>query len=337
MLRSCQQSCPGANTINTGIALYNNTAFIGKIPFILLTFLLPVLGHAEEEGKARLYNFPPVVPPDCSDDPTETLSSTSHKGSDVLSTGRSKDDLSSDGMVSLGTFRFHLPSTDKICGRTEEVMVYGFQHCRYTQVTEALRSDSSSFKKVYDCSIGGPYAPEAFMNTLEGKRLYQIEIPELDTENVVRELKQYCKAGLVNMVIENVKRDRQQKKLIPLLFIVDIDENPHSLTPDAVANKKYTFVTMGELRRAYKLCQDPALDPKIKAIANTTFKFTRTCEHQDKGGFYYSLQQIEPFWNTDGWAKAWQARMSVSSQKEKPEREIKKRAYWRNQLNSSLK
>ena len=236
-----------------------------------------------------------------------------------------------------GTFRFDVHSAYKICDRAEEIMVYGFQHCRYTQVTEALRSDRSPFKKVYDCSIGGPYAPEDFMTTLEGNRLSRISIPGLDRDNVVRELKQYCKAGLVNMLIENVKRERQKKSLIPLLFIVDIDGNQHRLTPDAVSNKKYTFVTMGELRRAYKLCEDPKLHPKIKEIARTTFKFAKTCQHQDKKGVYYSLQQIEPFWKNSGWDEAWQARISESEKEVKSAEEVSKRAYWRDQLNESLK
>ena len=239
-------------------------------------------------------------------------------------------------MATFGTFRFDLQSAHDICDRAEEVMIYGFQHCRYTQVTEAIKSDGSPFKKVYDCSIGGPYAPEEVMTTLEGNRFYQVDIRGLDRNDDVRRLKQYCKAGLVNLIIENVKRAKQQKKLIPALLIVDIDGNRHRLTPDAVSNKQYTFVTMGELRRVYKLCNDPKLDPKIKEIATATFKFAKTCEHHDREGVYYSLQQIEPFWKNSGWTEAWQARMGEAEQEKKSESEVEKRAYWREQLNECL-
>ena len=239
-------------------------------------------------------------------------------------------------MATFGAFRFDLQSAHDICDRAEEVMIYGFQHCRYTQVTEAIKSDCSPFKKVYDCSIGGPYAPEEVMTTLEGGRFYQVDIKGLDRDNNVRRLKQYCKAGLVNLIIENVKRAKQQKKLIPALLIIDIDGNQHRLTPDAVSNKKYTFVTMAELRRIYKLCNDPKLDPKIKEIAAATFKFAKTCKHHDKEGIFSSLEQIEPFWKSIGWAEAWQARMGEAEKEEKSESEVEKRAYWRDQLNGCL-
>ena len=266
---------------------------------------------------------------------------SSKKGQDALDGKKPPKPPGADAatnipMAVFGTFRFDLQSAHDLCDRAEEVMVYGFQHCRYTQVTEAIKSDHSPFKKVYDCSIGGSYAPEEVMTTLEGNRFYQVKLPGLDVNNDVRRLKQYCKAGLVNMIIENVKRERQQKKLIPALLIIDIDGNRHRLTPDAVSNKQYTFVTMGELRRVYKLCEDPKLDPKIKAIAAATFKFAKTCEHHDREGIFYSLEQIEPFWKASGWTETWQARKREAEKEEKSGSEVEKRAYWRKQLNECL-
>lgn len=232
--------------------------------------------------------------------------------------------------------KLDLDSAHAICDGATQVMVYGFQHCRYTQVTEALKSEKSPFKKIYDCSIGGPFAPEEVMTTLEGKRLKQIPIPYLDQQNVVRELKQYCKAGLANMVIENVKRARQGLELIPVLFIVDIDGNNHPLTPDSVSNKQYTFVTMGELRRAYKLCNDPGLHPKVRAIANATFKFVQTCQHHDDGVVTYSLKQIAPFWQQQGWSEAWETRLKQSAEEPRTRSQKHKSAYWRGEVNASL-
>lgn len=224
-------------------------------------------------------------------------------------------------------------SASDICGDASEVMVYGFQHCRYTQVTEALKEESSPFKKIYDCSIGGPFAPEEVLTTLRGTHISQIAIPGLDRDNVVRELKQYCKAGLTNMVIENIKRLKLGVPLIPVLFVVDIDGNKYRLQSETIASKEHTFVTMGELRRAYKLCADPGLNPSVKKIANATFKFVKTCQKEVDGETSYFLKQIAPFWMNESWEECWGERMEISAIKPRSSKQIEKSNYWRNELN----
>lgn len=232
-------------------------------------------------------------------------------------------------------------SASQICGRTKQVMVYGFQHCRYTQVSTALKSDASPFSKVFDCSIGGPFAHPNVLTTLEGSVIERIKIPLLEQDDAVRELKQYCKAGLTNIIMENIKRSKAKLPLIPVLFVVDIDNNKHTLHPETISSKTHTFVTLGELRRAYKLCNDPGLLPEVKEIANKTFKFVKTKERKPEevkgvgsAKSSFSLQQIKPFWAHAEWNKHWDKRVESSSKKPISSAEKEKRMFWRKQLNA---
>lgn len=234
----------------------------------------------------------------------------------------------------VSTFNFDHTSLEGITGKADQVMVYGFQHCRYTQVTQALEEESSPFKKIFDCSIGGPFVSDKVLTTVEGRKIEQIHIPSLEQVDVVKELKQYCKAGLTNIIMENIKRSREALPLIPVLFVVDIDDNKYQLHPKTIASKEFTFVTMGELRRAYKLCEDKKLSPEVRAIAQETFKFVKTEVHVDKHDkISYSIKQIPPFWEHGKWPNEWALRNEISDQSPPSKKENHKREFWRNTLN----
>lgn len=216
-------------------------------------------------------------------------------------------------------------SVSQITENSNQAVVYGFQHCRYTQVTEALKNETSPIKKIFDCSIGGPFADISVMTTLEGRKLEQVRIPNLDRHDVVRELKQYCKAGLVNIIIENIKREKEGKPIIPVLFVTDIEENTHPIRSETIASKENTFVTMGELRRAYKLCHDPNLHLQVREMAQKTFKFVKVGHLSQSGVTEYYLSPIAPFWMALDWEKAWDHRKVQST--------IKPNQFWRQFLN----
>ena len=114
------------------------------------------------------------------------------------------------------TTNYHIDSSSvkKFCGKSQSAAVYGFQHCSYDQVKQALENHSQ-IKRVYDCSLGEDravyqhYLPPKTQQRLDGSKLEQVpsgaqeaeDNPDFDTQAGNR----LCKASITNLVIENLR------------------------------------------------------------------------------------------------------------------------------------
>jgi hypothetical protein len=214
-----------------------------------------------------------------------------------------------------------------ITKEADQVMVYGWGHCNYTEVSQAIRvmsrEDDFPIKAVYGNQMGYPtrYDVECSM-TLEGRKMNQILFDDSDSDYQMTA--RICKTALVNLVLENYKRIKEGKQVIPTLFCIDIDENITPYSAERICSKERGMniqITHKELRRAYKLCNHP--NAAIREAALATFKFVKLV---DKGPSY-ALKEIAAPWEDESWKEAWGKRKLQSSTVEKNEE-----FPWRKQL-----
>lgn len=236
---------------------------------------------------------------------------------------------------------FDLTALSEIWKDPEEIMVYGWKHCHYDKVGEALDAligaPNYPIKKVHSYRIGDPFDSTA--KTIAGRRLnhlffsgseyllqHQAPPPKVQKQVIGRE----CKTAITNIVLENYKRKKEGKPLIPILFCIDIDGNPSPARFDRLAAKHPKFnnqITYKELRRAYKLCTHE--NPSIREVALETFKFIKLTKNRDGG---YAPKSIAAPWAHSLFSTMWDMRKMVS--KSQP-----KKAYvnWREQLDERIK
>lgn len=225
-------------------------------------------------------------------------------------------------------------SVIKICKGADQVLVYGWKHCKYDDVTETLQdligTKGFPFKQVFSYRIGNPFD---CYKTLSGRYLTNLVFEHCDymlkTHNseVVPSivLSRLCKTGITNLVLENYKRIHEGLPLIPVLFCIDIDGNPQPLRIDHLASKDPKFnkqVTYKELRRAYKLCTHE--NAKIREAAMGTFRFVKLVKIQEA----FSMQEIAAPWADPRFSQFWSLRKKLS--KSEPKEET---FNWRMQLN----
>lgn len=142
--------------------------------------------------------------------------------------------------------------------KNNQLMIYGFQHCKYLEVAAILKKHSFSIL-TFDSR-----------DTLEGS-LARIPYTIVSPSSL-------CKAQLVNLVFENYKREKMKKKLIPLIFFVDIENNKYPLTPKEWTSKDPRLnhiVTFQELKRLYKICE---FTKNSDLTEEETHKLSRVCK-----------------------------------------------------------
>ena len=195
-----------------------------------------------------------------------------------------------------------------ITGGSQQAMIYGFGHCGYGALCHKLSQPDSPLKIMLDCSVGNNQQP---FYTLDGRKIQQInpEFSSKDTAEANIEIcSRMCKAGITNLVLENLKRETEGLTLIPVIFAIDSDDLP--VNPANVATREQplnSFLTNQELRRTYKLCCEIG-DEEIRRVALKTFKFIKL---QLVNVSEYTCVATTPFWTRRGWSEAWKTRKST--------------------------
>lgn len=222
-----------------------------------------------------------------------------------------------------GCEKLDIDSVKKIC-KSNQVMIYGVAHCKYGDVFKILDDlawEGKSFDKVFNWVIANKRIRPERRKTYEGRDmgLINYETSYYYPQTTSRP----CKTAITDLVLENYKRIEEGKKAIPLIFCIDIDGNPQSLTMKHIAAPSSQGITIKELRRAYKLCTHE--NPKIRRAAEETLKFVKMKYQGDKT---YAMEQIPAPWtDANEAAKLWQARKSASISRAK-----EGRVNWRSQL-----
>jgi hypothetical protein len=188
--------------------------------------------------------------------------------------------------------------TRALGGETQQLMVYGFADCKYDIIATALRTSSpfgekisgNPVQRVFDHTMANTYlceSPET-TSTLEGRKIHKIKFQDYVASR--------CKAALVNIIIENCKRNAEGLPLIPVLFAIGISTDSSGLyppsIPDLITDKQH--ITLKELRRVYKLCTDLTLPEHVRAIAERTFKFVKVIISESPGKAVEGSEGSEP-------------------------------------------
>lgn len=224
--------------------------------------------------------------------------------------------------MSFESFSLVPDSLKKICGESNQVLVYGFDDCEYEKVYAFLSKNSKvkgfPIQRVFNWALGmssiADIAPKE-VTTLEGRKMNWFPSKEGDQRDTTR----HCKAGLANLVMENYKRKREGLPLIPAIFCLEKDgdflkfETEDMTTKEAHLN---SLVSHSELRRMYKLCHDKEVPERVRAVAQETFKFVRL-KYVERNK--YALAEIDAPWKSDKFPALWRERMDKSTSRRKEE------------------
>ena len=228
------------------------------------------------------------------------------------------------------SFQLDTSSVQQVVGKSNQVVVYGFEHCEYEAVGAFLKravEDSIIYEESYPIQKCLNYHS---LTTLEGRDFaYAIPSGEKNATTTHQACRRSCKGFLPNLVIENCTRRSEKLEPISLIFCIDVDGNPYPTTPASMLSKDdklNPLVTHSELRRAYKLCHDPKLDPEVRSVAQNTFKFVKVAA--GKGGLH-KLELTDAPWKSKDWEAAWAQRKKESKSKPKAED-------WRQEMNAHV-
>lgn len=167
-----------------------------------------------------------------------------------------------------------------VLGDIRELHVFGFAHCLYSQICEALLSET-------------PRKIEAFTN-----KLLEADVISLMHLSPPYQRKTLCKSALIYVVFHNFQRYLAGRPPIPLIFSI-AREDEVSLRRIDWLTKDPTkkLYTASEIKRAFKLCFEEALPPIIREIARQTFRFVKVKAIDTTP---LSITLIEPPWD-DSW------------------------------------
>lgn len=183
----------------------------------------------------------------------------------------------------------------------KEVVIYGYSKVGLDDLRDVAKKAIGSSRYVYDWST--PYPSFIQCDTLSGRGF--IELPQGLSQSA------QCKNALVAFVVENYLRKKEGTSIIPVVFGLSSTNCP-ALPTASIANKKIDTSGQGaisnaELRRIYKLSNDPELSFEIKEIAKETFKFVHLIlPDPQKGCDSPILQEISSPWENESqiWIEA---------------------------------
>ncbi len=261
--------------------------------------------------------------------------------------------MTTQNNITNSTFTINAGSIDQFCP-DNEAMVYGFEHCDFDRVRHCfghfhLAKDYSLRHKeisLYTNVLGYDHRQEYndLAKRMDGRKIHQINAGLTGISELSKAVLLGCKAALVNMVLENYQSQITGKKMVPIIFCIDITNNRFPLTSEDVLSKTKTIlkngttsslandlVTHKELRRAYKLCHDPMMPLKFREVAKESFKFVRVEEiRRDELSnleISITLQPTSAPWEAKNWDNQWAMRKSLSHPATK-----KKTANWRKEV-----
>lgn len=191
------------------------------------------------------------------------------------------------------TINLNNESVLNIMEDNKEVMVYGYEHCKYKEVAASI---SKMDIKVY------------FWNDFEeaaGRKITKFITPDItnlsSAENVQKLFFAHeCKRTLTELLYENFKRKEEGLPLIHLIYCLDIEDNPYPFSQNSLLSldpNVKNLITHKELRHYYKMSEN-FHDPRIREIANEILHMVKLVKGP-KESFY--LKSINAPWNEADW------------------------------------
>lgn len=205
-----------------------------------------------------------------------------------------------------------------VCAPNKQVMVYGIASCDYNDILSWLRELKwdGDYKDVFSYLLG--QSEQHNKGMLANKEHITSENKVIEKINHSGDLcsKTQCKAGLINMIIENLKRKEEGKPIIPIVFVVEKDNI--KLDVGKVLDKVKKAYTDAEIRQAYKLCHDPSVNEKIRKISQESFIFISLSTNTNNELAKFSFTKIASPWESSDWATRWINRRKTENPNPKP-------------------
>ncbi|MEI6242258.1 MAG: DUF4116 domain-containing protein [Chlamydiota bacterium] len=183
------------------------------------------------------------------------------------------------------------PESLTVCRNSDMAAIYGFHMCQYKEIGPALLNIPNSTLKKTITFFDPP----------------STEIQEKIPRNFlcINPTKNHCKDLLVEIVLENQERFKENRKIIPIIFCIDTDLPTFSpISPIEITYKSALSVTYSEIRRAYKLVTE--CPKEVCETAKKTFVFVKLITKTNPP----SLIPIAPPWEQNGWNEGWATRKS---------------------------
>lgn len=151
---------------------------------------------------------------------------------------------------------------DKTNISKDEFVVFGQEHCKYKEVGYALENSGHKVKFWNHLDL---------LNEQNGvKKVEEVLNHSSDVKVLIKNI---CQNDVVNNALENLQRKENSEPMRMHLFIIDSDENTHSvMSAEDAISKRREDVTSAEMRRAAKLQKIPELE----TIVTDTIKCAKT-------------------------------------------------------------
>ncbi|KTD00544.1 hypothetical protein [Fluoribacter gormanii] len=199
-------------------------------------------------------------------------------------------------------------SIRELCGESSEVVVFGFGKYDYKKLCEAI-NQNDEMKAVHSDN-------------------YDTKNADLSKNNPYS-MYNYFKFILNDLIVENYKKQKEGKPIVPLIFVVG--KSDASYDPKQIAEREYDptdkWVTLTELRRVYKLATE--FGPEFSKVALNTVKFVSLETNSD----VTTLKPVTPFWEDKNWQKEWQTRKEETKQ---THGRLIKNSIWRSNLQEKI-
>lgn len=216
------------------------------------------------------------------------------------------------------------------CAPNQQAMIYGPSNCNGGKIKSWLEMEKEKkcFKDVFDFFVGSCQGRAHI--TCENRKITKIQYQDEDDEDGESFMFEICKNALVNMVIENFKREELGLPIIPIIFVVDKDDSKLDVKkilnrlPKTDKRGGPTNITDAEIRRAFRLCFDPNLAEGIRRVAQKTFLFISLVTNKEDEPVEYTFSIRLAPWDSAVWQNGWKNRAQqpkLPRQKEFPWRE----------------
>ncbi|PWY54666.1 hypothetical protein DGG96_16055 [Legionella qingyii] len=199
-------------------------------------------------------------------------------------------------------------SIRELCGNSSEVVVFGFGKYNYKEVCNAFNKSNG-------------------INAVHSDN-YETKNTDL-TNNNPYSIYNYFKFIINDLIVENYKRQKEGKPIVPLIFVVG--KSDESYDPKQIAQRDEgpidKWVTLTELRRVYKLATE--FGPEFSKVALDTVKFVRLETNSE----VTTLKPVPPFWEGKEWQQDWQTRKEETQQRHG---QLIKNSIWRSNLQEKI-
>lgn len=203
-----------------------------------------------------------------------------------------------------------LTSLKALVGESNQAMVYGYHDTSYGSLEALLiLNPASQIYKTFDSST----IREIDAKTLEGRIIETVPTKKISEKNLTptlnKNIKYACKASIVTLALENYKRKVEKIPIIPLIFVVNLNNSLSYYNPKEISesDRQSARVTPSEIRMCYKLYSE-FKDSPIKELADAVKEMFLFVNIQVNARNNVNFEKVNPVWEHAAWTQEWTKR-----------------------------